>query len=173
MPQSHACTRSSGQMNFRPHCLLAQARADPNTHGPHEAFTICALTLLIHLKFYRGTRVGGGLRSVRAGGLATCVRFVTSTPALALLHAVNAYRSFEDVAATFSPAVAGAFARLNFFFVAHLGVVSPAEVIWPVYTPLLLFWLCLLLTLPAAQEVHLVTFSVTTARGSDARANLV
>ena len=152
---------------------VVQAAVDPNTHGPHEAFTISALTLLIHLKFHRGMRTGGGLRSVRSAGLAMGVRVVTSTPALALLHVVNAYRSFEDVAATFSPTVAACFARLNFFFVAHLGVVSPAEVIWPMYTPLLLFWLCVLLTSPAAEEVHLVTFSVTAAKMNDVRANLV
>eukprot|EP00966_Prymnesium_polylepis_P060457 1402727-Prymnesium_polylepis.1 len=98
---------------------------------------------------------GGGLRSVRQPCLAMLLRIFCTLPSMLVLQAVNAYRFTEGIAATLSPAVAQAYANLYEY---HM--VPFCEMLWPLYTPLLVFLACVLLCSPATRTVHYLAFEV-------------
>jgi|EP00966_Prymnesium_polylepis_P199529 hypothetical protein len=101
---------------------------------------------------------GGGLHSVRQPCLAMLLRICCTLPSMLVLQAVNAYRLIEDIASTASNGVAEAYARL------YKGGFFPfCEVIWPIYTPVLVFLACVLLCSPACRTIHYVTFEVSHA----------
>ena len=128
-----------------------------------DAFANSGITFLTHLKFYKQLDVGGGLHSVRQPFVKVLVLIFCTLPSMLLLQAVNFYRGFEDIASSLSPSIARGYAQLyaNGFPVPNGFPIT--EIIWPCYTPLLVFLVCSLLTSPLCPIIHYVTFEVSHA----------
>ena len=119
--------------------------------------------MLTHLKFHKQMDEGGGLHSVRQPILTVLLAIFCSLPSMLLLQVLNFYRGFEDIASTLSPSIASWYARLYARGFPVPGGFPFTEVLWPLYTPLLVFLVCALLLSPACGVVHYVTFEVSHA----------